>query len=884
MLAIPTLFATPKSFSQFLEDGSKYAYSQKNDPSTSANPSVYRTLRVGEGMNRTHLTLADVAKTKDFPQTVRIYSEKYGGAKNFITNRFQNVTTNQQRFQVETASVDRNLWAISVMNTTPNVISFQMSSQTGTQTFTHQAAEYDVYALQFPEGVAKLDAEIMAINAHVTAHHAQVASIAILQAYTAFARQSTFSPSSASTVKEAFQNMARMHGIFTKSEFACTDVFARLDRVYASYGGFSELITSRESAIGMMQQTDLNINFMKNGASAEENQSRIDTPVRMMGKRISALPIVEPAYHNSTDYRYLNRECQTITIAPFVDYTHRRPWNQFKTSQRNIEYVSYTTDNWDRYDIIDAIESLPWFYNKEFDAPEKVGELDLELLEELASDASIEYHNHRAGIPMTNISMRRRPFELAGTIPDGIANETAFPFLRFIGPNEVSMLGEASKTAYPYGRFVVCKTIGELPRQNIKIEYLEQTIRQIHREYKNRIDKIGSGDNSELVLKSLFHKHPYSNFGETKDAFEALPDISKKNRKETKDVRMIPENDALTNSIFVERVNALKKLAGSDFDLLYIGMMYLTQPIDTVFFRKCAKNNINQILGVFNLRFEARLMRSVLAASQDNNGTFGVAFSTGIEVSQFDKEVEQSGETKQGSITIGGSYGCAITNKHTICPLLNVQGSHTLEGCGGNGNEYFPQRAVRKGKLAIRDVRRMISRGRSNFAVLTFTNAMIENTLPDVFSATGYVLPGDLQQFLDHSPEFGKNRRAPMYPGQHMFMYINYFFDRTTASQASMAINPEKLGFNDLVLLRNHSYLAGLGSIRHWTPTGELAITAEQHLDGPRLPGMRKRDQGLCMVGRGVNENKSIFLGTRGNMVGAGGVYGGAKRQKMERI
>ncbi len=217
-----------------------------------------------------------------------------------------------------------------------------------------------------------------------------------------------------------------------------------------------------------------------------------------------------------------------------------------------------------------------------------------------------------------------------------------------------------------------------------------------------------------------------------------------------------------------------------------------------------------------------------------------------------------------------------------MCPLLNVQGSHTLEGCGGNGNEYFPQRGIREAKFRADNVRRLIAQGRSNFAVLTSANSMIEQNFPEVTSISGYIVRGDLQQFLDDSSEYGKNRRQPLYYGQHMFMYANPFFDRTADAEAAPSIRVERLSFNDLVYLRNYTHMAGIGSIRHWTPTG-LTITAEEHLDGPRLPGMRKRDQGLCMIGRGVSEGKGVFLTSRGNMVGAGGV-GGAKKMRLERV
>jgi len=293
-VAYPALFAQPKGFSEYVGDVTKY--SQTSDPSISANPSVNRVSRAIDGVNKTHLTISDLAKTKIFPETIRVYSEKYGGALNFLTNRFNTIVTDQNIWEIESYKANRDLWALAVMNTTAPVISFEFHSQSGSSTFTQQGVRYDSYALMKREAVQKLDYEIGAVNANIIAHHAVVATVAILQAYSSYARSAIFCSYMSDNITPlvAFQNMASLHGIFNKSEFACSTVFSQCDRVFGNRG-FRELITSRESALGMLMNSDINLNFAKSGEGAVSNQQRVDIPVTIMGKRITALPVVDPA-------------------------------------------------------------------------------------------------------------------------------------------------------------------------------------------------------------------------------------------------------------------------------------------------------------------------------------------------------------------------------------------------------------------------------------------------------------------------------------------------------------------------------------------------------------------------------------------------------------
>jgi hypothetical protein len=526
------LMGTPaEGFSDWMENHIE-AYVNHENPTAGAR-------RYNQDMSIFHEEFFDALTLTEMADVVKVWDDQYGNAAQWLLDKWETEITNAEYFTMQLTSVNRVPWPIAVMKTQPNVTSFEISTLSGTSSFTQAAVVLDRYFLMYSNTRVTANALMAAQSGNIAAFDTHLMLMTFHRWPSYFNRPERLYGHS--TVPKTMVDLAAAEqntfGRLDKSEFGFSDVRAYAARVFSQVGyQLDEFFLSREDAYVMSMFNDLLVSFSKTGQGAIANRETINMPNAIGGVKISALPYISTTVHNNTDEQLLCSPVANGTLAQFRDRTRDIPSKDFRSYMRDIEYCGWDINDWARYRFIDFLSACPSFADETNDNITE-GYVDTDLLKKLIADLQAELANNT----VKNGWYAKTGTRLAGNEHD------ADPLLRFVPYASLEINGFAKKGTpnnQKQGAWYPVVLVGQLPElASARSQYLVQIYEQMYEKMLGGLDETqragleafldGGGAPSTSVLNKLrsnltklSHGHPITQ-GEVFTYADAANSVSK---------------------------------------------------------------------------------------------------------------------------------------------------------------------------------------------------------------------------------------------------------------------------------------------------------------------------------------------------------------------
>jgi len=848
----------------------------------------------------------DALTDTQMSEIVQIFGEQYGNAAQWLLDKFESEITDAQFFEMQITKTDRDPWPIATLKTQPEVISFEMSSISGTSTFTQQAIIIDRYFMMVSEKQTVANALLASLYGNLSAFvtHLAVMTFHRVNSYFSTPERLFAFSNKPLTVLDVAANEQRTFGRLNKSEFGLSDLKAYAGQVFNQVGyTLTEFFVSRSDAYFMSMFNDVLVSFSKTGEGALANRETITLPGEIGGVKISALPYIETTVHNNTDEQLLNSPVAVGTLAQFRDKTRDNPSSQFRSYMRDIEYCGWDINDFARYEFIHFLEACPSFASTTTDKITE-GYVDTDLLERLAGDIHRELGGGKRGV-----------YSRTGTRLAGNEHE-ADPLLRFIPYAKLQEYNLDQTKDHRYGALFPCVLVGQLPElASVRSQYFNQIYEQMHAKLfggmnQSERDEVTSALNKgapsvDVKLKAarstgifklkrnirkLTHRHPVmlnaiftyekgvesKTSGKTMDEFathlnrfldlykglnfdtenaasggslakyEKIIDASKELPEETKKIMKM----LLKYPAYVAEYGTSSKLSAFGERLeksknmpTDMRLAILLVLLQPICLQVYNKWHENDI----NLPHGGKNFR--FRERQMMHSIIATAAQGGklgvYKHSGWEPFTTYQGEIKDFKIQVEGGACFMMPDNKKMFWIPFVRGGPIISGCGGKGSRYFNQRQrVEKPSMDGTLIQQQMDYGQSNFAVLGSLNEAIECKEDAVLSVRGFWTRGEFPTRLHESIDFSRDRPRPMFSGQMLFNLINEF----TYDPSDDAFVIEKLNQLEVVSRRMLNYACHQGSIKMWIPSDPEFITRSEHPWGPQMPGLRDLEQSLTRV------------------------------------
>jgi len=401
------------------------------------------------------------------PSTLKMYASDQGGR---MMKWFNLVITDKTEHRKTIYRVDPQLPQIGTRKTEGEIISSTITFLEGHSEYRQLGAEFDYYHLKTSDGRRDWDTKLQAIVVDMFAaidFQGLNMFANTPDAYRIPERGFAYM-CKPMTADDVFDREQETFGAVSRQPFAIWEIFARSSRMFKQFDmELSEVVISMTDAYMLSKHVEVNIMFDKAGNGAIANKNLMNMPSNLAGIEVTAMPFVETDLHNNTDEYILMSPIATGSHATFVDRTRKVPSSEYRSFMRNIEYVSWKSNTFDKYPFNEHFSHVAEFMRRPSEEVDELngsygGDLDVGLLMNLAEDGASHGNNI---------------FVRTGCVREG--NEAELhPLLRYIRKDKVTVSSTSKQTNKPV--WFAAMRFGSVSEESCKTEHLIHIYETMH--------------------------------------------------------------------------------------------------------------------------------------------------------------------------------------------------------------------------------------------------------------------------------------------------------------------------------------------------------------------------------------------------------------------